>query len=172
LVGFTKIEKPLSPSDTFHLQKRYLSEYSSVLISCGAEIDYYHGSSLLAFWDHSILENNLNVVSFISKLRIADEQLQQEYLSFGLPYFRTQNGMATGEVQFGNIGTQYRGKYSLFGSEVNKVVRMAQGNRDYETHILLDEETVNLNPDISEFEFLQELNIKGSTKRLRIYTIK
>lgn len=85
-------------------------------------------------------------------------------------YAKIGIGISTGFVSLGNIGSQYKLKFSAIGNVVNYASILTKLNKKYNTSILISEETNNLVKNnlitIKENNYFHKKNIKHSVYKL------
>ncbi len=119
---FTPLAETLSPEATIKLVNSYFSHMVEVLRRHDAIIVDFLGDGILAFFDP--LDNPL-APTVQGALRCALE-MQRAMLGVNfasidhqLPPIHTGIGIHAGEVVVGHVGSEFRAKYGIIGSEVN-----------------------------------------------------
>jgi class 3 adenylate cyclase len=87
----------------------------------------------------------------------------------GVP-LRTRIGINTGEVIAGNIGAGNRYNYTVHGDAVNLAARLEQLNKQHSTLVLLSGTTVKYLTHSYPLERIGELEIRGKTEPVDVYT--
>jgi adenylate cyclase len=74
-------------------------------------------------------------------------------------------------VLVGNIGTDYRLQYSLFGDQVNFMYRLVDANNTFQTQILISQSTKDIVEKEISLQRVDEIMIKGKKDPQVLYTI-
>jgi adenylate cyclase len=99
-------------------------------------------------------------------------QLQEKWEAEGKPRLEIGIGLNTGVASVGKMGSSLRGAYTALGDSVNLSSRLEGLNKDYGTHILVNE-TTYLAAKNSPFLFreLDLIRVKGKLEPVTIYEL-
>ena len=87
----------------------------------------------------------------------------------GLDEINTGAGINTGPCVVGNFGSSTRFDYSVLGDAVNLAARLESSCKDYDADLIISEHSL---VDGFDYEFLDEVTVKGKTEPVKIYTIR
>ncbi|HOD41670.1 MAG TPA: adenylate/guanylate cyclase domain-containing protein, partial [Candidatus Wallbacteria bacterium] len=79
-------------------------------------------------------------------------------------------GINTGELISGAIGSELRKDYTMIGDVVNTAARV-QSEAEPGT-LYISESTLSRLPNISDFEFIKQILLKGKLTPVKLYKLK
>jgi adenylate cyclase len=172
--GFTTISEKLDAQELAVFLNQYLSDMTQIVFERRGTLDKYIGDAVMAFWgapfeeeDHAVLgcQTALDMMSQIHKM-------QKKWEAQGKPRLDIGIGLNTGVASVGNMGSSLRYGYTALGDSVNLSSRLEGLNKDYGTHILVNE-TTYLGARNSGFIFreLDLIRVKGKLQPVVIYEL-
>jgi adenylate cyclase len=172
--GFTTISEKLDAQELAVFLNQYLSDMTQIVFERRGTLDKYIGDAVMAFWgapfeeeDHAVLgcQTALDMMAQIHKL-------QKKWEAQGKPRLDIGIGLNTGVASVGNMGSTLRYGYTALGDSVNLSSRLEGLNKDYGTHILVNETTYLAVKD-SGFIFreLDLIRVKGKLQPVVIYEL-
>lgn len=169
--GFTTISETLEPQALSELMNSFLTPMTEIVHRHGGAIDKYMGDAMMAFWgapldtpDHA----SKALAAAIEMTRTLD-QLNPSFTERGWPQISVGVGLNTGEMNVGNMGSEFRMAYTVLGDAVNLGARLEGLTKAYGVPILLSEFTARDCPDYTFCE-LDLVRVKGKRESVRIYT--
>ncbi len=69
----------------------------------------------------------------------------------------------------GNFGSSTRFDYSVLGDAVNLAARLESSCKNYDADLIISEHSL---VEDYEYEFLDEVTVKGKSQPVKIYTIR
>ena len=171
--GFTPISEKYQkdPQGLTSLINRFLDNQTQIILKHGGTIDKYMGDCIMAFWgapldDDQQVENATKaVLEMKESLGELNETLREE----GLDQINTGAGINTGLCVVGNFGSSNRFDYSVLGDSVNLAARLESSCKNYDTDLIISEYSL---VDEYDYEFLDEVTVKGKSEPVKIYTIR
>jgi adenylate cyclase len=137
-------------------------------------LDKYIGDAVMAFWNAPFEEENHAVLACQTALDMMARihQMQKKWADEGKPRLDIGIGLNTGTASVGNMGSSLRYGYTALGDSVNLASRLEGLNKDYGTHILVNE-TTYLATKSSGFVFreLDLIRVKGKLQPVVIYEL-
>ena len=179
--GFTSISETYKsdPQGLTALMNRFLTPLTNAILNRKGTIDKYMGDAIMAFWnaplddkDHQLnaCEAALDMLERVDELNQAREQEAKED---GRPFIPLNAGIGlnTGTCVVGNMGSDQRFDYSVFGDSVNLASRLEGQSKEYGFPIIVGSRTALAVKDrfaILELDFIM---VKGKKEPEVIYAI-
>ena len=171
--GFTPISEKYqkNPQGLTELINRFLDNQTQIILKHGGTIDKYMGDCIMAFWgaplddDDQVKNATKAVLEMKESLGGLNERLREE----GLDQINTGAGINTGLCVVGNFGSSNRFDYSVLGDSVNLAARLESSCKEYDADLIISEFSLL---DNYEYEFLDEVTVKGKSEPVKIYTIR
>lgn len=179
--GFTSISETYKndPQGLTALMNRFLTPLTNAILDRKGTIDKYMGDAIMAFWnaplddkDHELnaCEAALDMLERVDELNLAREQEAKEE---GRPFIPLNAGIGlnTGICVVGNMGSDQRFDYSVFGDSVNLASRLEGQSKEYGFPIIVGSKTALAVKDryaILELDFIM---VKGKKEPEVIYAI-
>jgi adenylate cyclase len=179
--GFTSISETYKndPQGLTALMNRFLTPLTNAILNRKGTIDKYMGDAIMAFWnaplddrDHELnaCEAALDMLERVDALNQAREQEAKEE---GRPFIPLNVGVGlnTGTCVVGNMGSDQRFDYSVFGDSVNLASRLEGQSKEYGFPIIIGSRTALAVKDrfaILELDFIM---VKGKKEPEVIYAI-
>ena len=171
--GFTPISEKYQkdPQGLTTLINRFLDNQTEIILKHGGTIDKYMGDCIMAFWGAPLPDENHkeNATKAAIEMRIALEELNETLAEEGLDQINTGAGINSGPCVVGNFGSSTRFDYSVLGDAVNLAARLESSCKEYDADLIISEHSL---VDGYEYEFLDEVTVKGKSEPVKIYTIR
>jgi adenylate cyclase len=179
--GFTSISESYKndPQGLTALMNRFLTPLTNAILNRKGTIDKYMGDAIMAFWNaplddsaHQInaCEAALDMLERVGALNEARELEAKEENRPFIP-LNVGVGLNTGTCVVGNMGSDMRFDYSVFGDSVNLASRLEGQSKEYGFPIILGSKTALAVKDrfaILELDFIM---VKGKKEPEVIYAI-
>jgi adenylate cyclase len=179
--GFTSISETYKndPQGLTALMNRFLTPLTNAILNRKGTIDKYMGDAIMAFWnaplddkEHQLnaCEAALDMLERVDALNQAREQEAQEGGHTYIP-LNVGVGLNTGPCVVGNMGSDMRFDYSVFGDSVNLASRLEGQSKEYGFPIIVGSRTalaVKEKFAILELDFIM---VKGKKEPEVIYAI-
>ena len=171
--GFTPISEKYqsNPQGLTHLINRFLDNQTKIILKHGGTIDKYMGDCIMAFWNAplDVEDQERKATECVLEMREALGELNDRLREEGLEQINTGAGINTGPCVVGNFGSSSRFDYSVLGDAVNLAARLESSCKTYDTDLIISEYSL---VDGFEYEFLDEVTVKGKSEPVKIYTIQ
>jgi len=172
--GFTTISENLDAQDLALFLNQYLSDMTGLVFDDGGTLDKYIGDAVMAFWgapfemaDHAVHGCN-SALKMMERVR----EMQREWQATGKPKLDIGIGLNSGVASVGNMGSALRYGYTALGDTVNLSSRLEGLNKDYGTHIIVNETTYAATREASlVYRELDVIRVKGKAHPVTIYEL-
>jgi adenylate cyclase len=172
--GFTTISENLDAQDLALFLNQYLSDMTGLVFEYQGTLDKYIGDAVMAFWgapfevdDHAVCACNsaLKMMQRVREMQTVWKAQEKPQLDIGI-------GLNSGVASVGNMGSALRYGYTALGDTVNLSSRLEGLNKDYGTHIIVNETTYAA-AQKAEFVYreLDLIRVKGKTHPVMIYEL-
>src|SRR6202795_1008834 len=172
--GFTTISETLDAQTLAGLLNGYLTEMTRIIFRHQGTLDKYIGDAVMAIWGAPFTEPKHGercceaALSMLSRL----SELQQGWVSEGLPAMEIGIGINTGIASVGNMGSSLRYGYTAMGDTVNLASRLEGLNKEYGTSILISESTrADVTNDRIMLREIDFIRVSGKNQPVTIFEI-
>jgi adenylate cyclase len=179
--GFTSISETYrhDPQGLTGLMNRFLTPLTNAILDRKGTIDKYMGDAIMAFWNAPLddKEHQINAceaaLDMLAQVEALNKEREQEAQDGGHAYIPLNIGVGlnTGICVVGNMGSDLRFDYSVFGDSVNLASRLEGQSKEYGFPIIAGSATALAAKDrfaILELDFIM---VKGKTEPEVIYAI-
>ena len=179
--GFTSISETYKndPQGLTELMNRFLTPLTNAILDRKGTIDKYMGDAIMAFWNAPLddKEHQINAceaaLDMLEQVDALNKEREQEAEDEGRPFIPLNIGVGlnTGTCVVGNMGSDLRFDYSVFGDSVNLASRLEGQSKEYGFPIIVGSTTALAAKDrfaILELDFIM---VKGKTEPEVIYAI-
>ena len=179
--GFTSISESYKndPQGLTALMNRFLTPLTNAILERKGYIDKYMGDAIMAFWNAPLddREHQLNAceaaVDMLERIDELNKQRELEAKEGGHVYIPLNIGVGlnTGTCVVGNMGSDMRFDYSVFGDSVNLASRLEGQSKEYGFPIIVGSRTALAAREkfaILELDFIM---VKGKKEPEVIYAI-
>jgi adenylate cyclase len=172
--GFTTISEKLDAQELALFLNQYLSDMTGLVFEHHGTLDKYIGDAVMAFWGAPFEEPGHAARGCHTALKMMDRvrEMQKQWEAEGKPHLDIGIGLNTGVASVGNMGSALRYGYTALGDTVNLSSRLEGLNKDYSTHILVNETTyAAARDDGFVFRELDLIRVKGKLQPVTIYEL-
>ena len=172
--GFTTISEKLDAQDLALFLNQYLSDMTGLVFEHHGTLDKYIGDAVMAFWGAPFEESGHAARACNTALKMMDRvcEMQKKWEAEGKPHLDIGIGLNTGVASVGNMGSALRYGYTALGDTVNLSSRLEGLNKDYGTHILVNQTTYAAAQDDGfVFRELDLIRVKGKLQPVVIYEL-
>ena len=172
--GFTSISEKLNPTQLTDLLNKYLTEMTNIILGSGGTIDKYEGDAIIAFWN-APTEISAHAECALMAALTCQKRLEELSAEFSAKVGRplwTRIGLNTGEAVVGNMGSDQRFDYTMFGDSVNLAARLEGINKQFGTYTMCSENTKKAVEDAGnryKWRELARVRVVGKEKAVTVY---
>jgi adenylate cyclase len=179
--GFTSISETYKddPQGLTSLMNRFLTPLTHAIINRKGYIDKYMGDAIMAFWNAPLDDkaHQLNAceaaLDMLERVDSLNQERELEAEDAGRPFIPLNVGVGlnTGPCVVGNMGSDVKFDYSVFGDSVNLASRLEGQSKEYGFPIIVGSRTALAVKDkfaILELDFIM---VKGKKEPEVIYAI-
>jgi adenylate cyclase len=152
----------------------YLFEMTQIVFDTQGTLDKYIGDAVMAFWGAPYEDpgHPLRACTAALEMMKRVRELQKQWAAEGKPPLEIGIGLNSGAASVGNMGSSLRYGYTALGDAVNLSSRLEGLNKEYGTHIIVNESTYTAAKD-SGFIFreLDLIRVKGKLQPVTIYEL-
>ncbi len=171
--GFTTISEKYPPEIVVATLNEHLNMSVSVIFKHHGTLDKFVGDCVMAFWGAPLSQSNHAELAARAALEIIEglENLNRKWQSEGRPTLKIGIGINTGEMLFGNIGSEQRMDFTVIGDSVNLGSRLESATKDLNVPIVISEATYREIRDVAQVRLLGEISVKGRTEKVVVYEL-
>ncbi len=165
--GFTRLTEILGPRDKQEFLNRYLSLMTQPIVENGGEVDKIIGDCVMG-----IFPDGRGATLAAVGMRLQLQDLNRRMFVEGKPMIRNGIGIAKGPVMLGNFGSYEKLDRTVIGEAVNIASRLESKTKLYDLEVVVTEEVIrDLDPERDHFRWIDVAQVKGSTRRLKIFEV-
>jgi adenylate cyclase len=172
--GFTSISEKLDAQELALFLNEYLSDMTRIVFKHSGTLDKYIGDAVMAFWGAPFEDGGhaIKACNGALEMMLRVHELQQKWAAEGRPHLDIGIGINTGGASVGNMGSALRLGYTALGDTVNLSSRLEGLNKDYGTHIIVNETTYSSTTSAGFlFRELDLIRVKGKSEPVTIYEL-
>lgn len=171
--GFTTFSEKFPPETVIATLNEHLNMMVSVIFKYQGTLDKFVGDCVMAFWGAPLVQPNHAELAARAALEMIEglEKLNEKWQSEGRPTLHIGVGINTGEMLFGNIGSEQRMDFTVIGDSVNLGSRLESATKELHASIVVSEATYREIQDLAEVRPLDEIHVKGKEKGIVVYEL-
>lgn len=168
--GFTTISEGLDARELTQMMNEFLTPFTRVIQDHRGTIDKYMGDCVMAFWGAPLDDKHhaRNALLAAFDMLVAVKTLDSVFEKKGWPAIRVGVGIASGNMNVGNMGSEFRVAYTVMGDTVNLGSRLEGLTKQYGADIIVSAATVAAVPEFV-FRELDLVRVKGKTQPVAIH---
>ncbi|MDH3763075.1 MAG: adenylate/guanylate cyclase domain-containing protein [Gammaproteobacteria bacterium] len=168
--GFTSISEGMDPKQLTQLMNALLTPMTRVIHKNRGTIDKYMGDAIMSFWGAPLADSEHARHALYAAMEMMDELkiMQEDFKQRGWPAVNIGIGLNTGDMNVGNMGSEFRMAYTVLGDAVNLGSRLEGLTKKYGVNIIVSESTKNAIPEFV-FRELDLVRVKGKNEPVAIF---
>ncbi len=168
--GFTSISEGMDPKQLTQLMNALLTPMTRVIHKNRGTIDKYMGDAIMSFWGAPIANSEHARHALYAAMEMMDELkvMQADFKQRGWPEVNIGIGLNTGDMNVGNMGSEFRMAYTVLGDAVNLGSRLEGLTKEYGVNIIVSETTRAAIPEFV-FRELDLVRVKGKKEPVAIF---
>ncbi len=171
--GFTSISEKYPVEQLVATLNEFLNAMVEVIFRNGGTLDKFVGDCVMAFWGAPLPQENHAELAGRAALEMQKtmEQLNQRWKQQGRPELKIGVGVNSGEVIFGNIGSERRMDFTVIGDNVNLASRLESATKELKAGIVISDATYQRIKELAEVRDLGTIHVKGKDVPIRVYEL-
>ncbi len=169
--SFTTISESMNASELKLWLNQFFSPITQAILSNDGTIDKYVGDMVMAFWGAPLEEPKHAEKSIDAAFAMlsALETLNQQFETQQQPLANIGIGINTGEMNVGDMGSDFRRAYTVIGDAVNLGSRLEGLTKFYGVDILLSESTAS---QASSYQYwlIDKVKVKGKALPVTVFS--
>lgn len=168
--SFTTISEGLDATELTRMMNEFLTPFTGVIQKYRGTIDKYMGDAVMAFWGAPLSDAEHArhaLLAAFDMLRVVRE-LDEPFSTRGWPKIRVGVGIASGPMNVGNMGSEFRIAYTVMGDTVNLGSRLEGLTKQYGVDIIVNDMAARQVPEFA-FRELDLVRVKGKSEPVAIY---
>jgi adenylate cyclase len=168
--GFTSISEGLNPKDLSQLMNEFLTPMTRIIHTHRGTIDKYMGDAIMAFWGAPVndAQHARHALDAALAMNNALAALNTEFTRRSWPALRIGIGINTGNMNVGDMGSEFRRAYTVMGDAVNLGSRLEGLTKEYAVTVICSDTTRAAVPEFGYLE-LDLVRVKGKEQPVGIY---
>jgi adenylate cyclase len=176
--GFTSLSEKADPELILALLNEYFERMASVIYDNQGNLNKFIGDGLMILYgvpvsagtpDQDAYNAVKSSILMLEEVKKLNDKWQNKYPEINI---NIGIGIHSGEIIVGNIGSSKRLEYSALGDTVNLASRLEGLNKEYNTNIIVSNNTYEMIKDRFNFKDIGSAKVKGRTQEVNIFTIK
>jgi len=171
--GFTTVTERGDPEQIVGQLNEYFTRMVHVLFAHRGTLDKFVGDMVMALFGAPLEDPDHaeHAVEAALEMRRELAALNRDWAARGWPTLDIGIGINTGEMVAGNIGSDTIMSYTVIGDAVNLGSRLESLNKQYETHIIISEDTRLRLKGRYHIRALGDVVVKGKTRPVAIHEV-
>ena len=171
--GFTTFSEKHPPETVVATLNEHLNMMVSVIFKYQGTLDKFVGDCVMAFWGAPLPQPNHAELACRAALEMIEglENLNRKWQTEGRPTLKIGVGINTGEMLFGNIGSEQRMDFTVIGDAVNLGARLESSTKELHASIVISDATFQFVRDLAVVRPLGEISVKGKAQKILVYEL-
>ncbi|MEM9124915.1 MAG: adenylate/guanylate cyclase domain-containing protein [Pseudomonadota bacterium] len=173
LEGFTTLSEELPGHDIIDMLNDYLAVAVSVVHDNGGNILKFMGDGLMAIFDVGGIKEDVEAaLSALPVLQTRMDELNARRKAEGQPVANFTLALHSGQILYGNIGSQTRLDFTVIGPAVNQASRIAGMHRSLGQRILISDDVARAaQPGARDLVSVGRYMLRGVVEPIELFTL-
>ncbi len=175
--GFTTFSEKRNAHEVVAFLNGYFSKVTEIILNNDGVVDKFLGDGVLAFFNAPVEKKNFAENAVKSAIEIAQFSRTKEFKEMcGDTELKIGIAIHSGEVVFGNIGSEKKAEFTVIGDAVNTTSRLESMNKEFKSEIICSK---NMADKIDfqgfsgvKFKALPKVEIRGKEEKLDIFSLE
>ena len=171
--GFTTLSEKTPVDRLVATLNEFLNAMVQVIFRHHGTLDKFVGDCVMAFWGAPVRQENHAELAARAALDMQAElaRLNTTWRQQGRPELRIGVGINTGEMIFGNIGSERRMDFTVIGDNVNLASRLESSTKELNAAIVISEATWQRIAPLAQVRDLGTIHVKGKDVPVRVFEL-
>ncbi len=164
---FTSLTEILNPYEKQAFLNQYFTMMTHPIVQNGGEVDKIMGDCVMG-----LFPDGDSAARAAIDMRLALQDFNGKMFKLGQPKIRNGIGIAKGEVMLGNFGSFEKLDRTVIGEAVNIAARLESKTKMYNLEVVVTEDVIrDLKPGSQHYRWIDVVQVKGSSRHLKLYEI-
>ncbi len=173
IAGFTSLSERHSPTEMVSMLGSYFEKMTEEIFNNRGTLETYRGDGFMAIFGAPIEREDHAEKACDAALAMQNRlvELRAGWAKTGHPLLTARTGINTGPMLVGNLGCKYRFVYGALGDNVNLASRLEGLSKEYNTEILIGNNTASRIRNSFLLREIDLVRVKGREVPVRIYEL-
>jgi class 3 adenylate cyclase len=164
---FTRLTEVLTPHERQTFLNRYFAMMTEPIARNGGEVDKIMGDCVMG-----LFPDGASAVGASVAMRLELQAFNAGMYRSGAALIRNGIGIAKGEVMQANFGSAEKLDRTVIGEAVNIAARLEAKTKMYNLEVVVTEDVIrDLPPGTGHYRWIDVVQVKGSSRHLKVYEI-
>ena len=165
---FTRISESMQPEHVVDMLNEYFQAVIEPITKYGGVVNQFQGDAMLVSFNVPLADTKHADNAVRAAAEIQQILGRRKFAGVSLS---TRIGINSGTVFAGNVGSGERVNYTVHGNAVNLAARLERLNKEYDSKVLISDETVQLLCNSYPLEAIGRVAIRGKSAQTHIYRL-
>jgi len=174
LRNFTTLSERADSTQMVLQLNEFFSAMVRIIFKHNGTVDKFIGDAILAVWGgiHSEGPQKDAEQAALAAMEMQDAlaKLNEGWSTRGLPQLEMGVGINSGDVIFGNIGSEEKMEPTVIGDVVNIASRLEGITKEFGVKIIFGEKAAALVGGVAHLQVVDRIQLKGATRVIQAYT--
>ena len=158
----------MQPEHVAGMLNEYFAAVIEPITSYGGVVNQFQGDAMLVTFNVPLADSRHADNAVRAAIEIQRILHTRKFAGTGLS---TRIGINSGKVFAGNVGSGERMNYTVHGNAVNLAARLERLNKEYDSRVLISDDTVQLLSGSYPLDAIGQVAIRGKSSQTKIYRL-